>query len=154
MKEYTVSVEIDLPREKVIELFDNPDNLAMWQEGFQSFTHLEGEPGQPGAKSLIVYENNGQRVELTETILERNLPDQFDGVYSWGGGSNTLLNRFIEVGPDRTRWESTCSYEFKTLFLKLMGFFMPGAFKKQNQKFLDAFKAFCEKGRDVREELV
>ena len=28
MKPYTVEIEIDLPRDRVIELFDNPDNLC------------------------------------------------------------------------------------------------------------------------------
>ena len=51
MKAYTVAIEIDLPRDRVIELFDNPDNLFKWQTGLQSFDHLSGEPGQPGAKS-------------------------------------------------------------------------------------------------------
>ncbi|MFQ5507583.1 MAG: SRPBCC family protein [Planctomycetota bacterium] len=54
MKPYTVEVDIDLPRERVIELFDNADNLYKWQPGLQSFEHLSGEPGQPGASSRMV----------------------------------------------------------------------------------------------------
>ncbi|MEM9411823.1 MAG: SRPBCC family protein, partial [Planctomycetota bacterium] len=115
------------------------------------FEHLSGEPGHAGARSKMVYVNGKHRIELFETITLRNLPDQFDGVYDWGDGSNTLENRFIELAENRTRWESTCTYEFKTLFLKLMGWFLPGSFKKQNQKFLDNFKAFCEHGTSVQD---
>ena len=36
--------------------------------------------------------------------------------------------------------------------LKLMGFLAPGMFRKQNLKFLQNFKAFCEHGHDVRDK--
>ena len=51
---YTREVVIDLPRDRVIELFDDADNLPKWQEGLQRFEHVSGEPGQPGAKSRLV----------------------------------------------------------------------------------------------------
>ena len=35
--------------------------------------------------------------------------------------------------------------------MKVMGVLMPGMFRKQNLKYLNNFKAFCEDGRDVRE---
>lgn len=151
MKPYTVDIEIDLPRDRVVELFDNPDNLFKWQTGLQSFELLAGEAGQPGARSKLVFKNGKQTVELIETVTERNLPDEFNGTYEWNSGKNTLRNRFIEIGPERTRWESTCDYEFSSLLLKLMGFLAPGMFRKQNQSFLENFKAFCEQGQDVRD---
>ena len=52
---YTTEIEIEKPIEKVIELFDNPDNLKKWMEGLQSFEHLSGTPGQPGAKSRLFF---------------------------------------------------------------------------------------------------
>ena len=76
MKAYTVAIEIDLPRDRVIELFDNPDNLFKWQTGLQSFDHLSGEPGQPGAKSKFVYRSGKHTIELIETVTERKLPDE------------------------------------------------------------------------------
>jgi hypothetical protein len=149
MKEYTVAIEIDLPRDRVIELFDNPNNLFKWQTGLQSFEHLSGEPGQPGAKSKLVYRSGRHTIELIETVTERNLPDEFNGTYEWQGGRNTLRNRFLELGPNRTRWESTCAYQFHRFLLKLMGLFCPGMFRKQNLRFLQNFKAFAEEGRNA-----
>ena len=46
---YTLEILIDQPREKVVELFDNPDNMKHWQEGFVSLTHISGTPGEIGA---------------------------------------------------------------------------------------------------------
>lgn len=149
VKPYTVSVEIDLPRAKVIELFDNPDNMFHWQNGLQSYEHLSGQPGQPGAKSKLIYINGKHTIELIETIDRRELPERFDGSYEWGGGRNSLENRFVEIAPERTRWDSTCHYEMRTLFLKAMALLMPGSFKKENLKFMKNFKAFAETGATV-----
>jgi hypothetical protein len=55
MKSYTVEIEIDLPRDQVIALFDNTENLFKWQTGLKDFEHISGEPGQPGAKSKLTY---------------------------------------------------------------------------------------------------
>ena len=152
MKAYTVFVDIDCSRERVIELFDNVDNLQKWQTGLKSFKHLSGEPGQVGAISEIIFKHGRHLIEMTETITERNLPDEFNGFYEWSGGRNTLVNRFVELGPNSTRWESTCDYQFSGFMIRAMAFLFPGMFKKQNQLFLDNFKAFCEDGTDVRDK--
>jgi uncharacterized membrane protein len=151
MKPYTVSIDIDLPRDRVIELFDDPDNLPKWQTGLQKFEHVSGEQGQPGAVSKLTYKMGNRTVELIETITKRDLPHEFNGRYSWSGGSNTLENRFIELAPDRTRWESTCAYKLTSPMMKLMGLLFRGKFKEQNMMFLRNFKAFAETGADVRE---
>ena len=152
MKPYTLSVVINAPRARVIELFDNPDNMQHWQNGFVSFERLQGEPGQVGATSLITYKMGNRKMELTETILKRSLPDEFNGRYEWDGGSNTLDNRFVELGPASTRWESTCAYAMKSFMLKVMGTLFPGMFRKQNLKFMNNFKAFVEHGTSVAGE--
>lgn len=151
MKPSTLSVDIALPRDKVIELFDNPDNLCKWQEGLQSFEHISGEPGQPGATSRLVFKIKNRTMEMTETITARRLPEMFNGTYDWDGGRNTLENRFIDLSPSATRWESTCTYTFTSLPLKIMAALMPGMLHKQTLRFMHAFKDFAEHGRDVRD---
>jgi hypothetical protein len=139
MKPFTLYVDIELPRDDVVRLFDSSENMFHWQNGIQSFEHVSGQPGQPGAKSRMIYQQGNQRIELTETITTRDLPDEFCGIYAWDSGRNTLENRFLEWGPGTTRWESTCRYEMDTLLLKLKGFLMPGNLKKQNLKFMNNF---------------
>lgn len=151
MKPYTLTVEIQKPRDEVIELFNCNENLFKWQTGLVSVSHVAGEPGQVGAQQLMVYQNGKHRIELTETITKVDLPDEFNGTYEWAGGMNTLVNRFIEVDDQTTHWESTCSYRFQAFMLKLMGVLVPSMFRKQNLTFMKNFKAFCEEGRDVRE---
>ena len=149
--EYDTSIVIDLPRDKVIALFDNADNLPKWQKGLQSFEPLSGEPGQVGAKSKLVFLMGKRRMEMIETITRRDLPDAFNGTYDVEGVHNIVENRFSELGPDRTLWESHNVFEMKGLMMKVMAFLMPGIFRKQSQQYAEAFKAFAERGVDVRE---
>ncbi len=141
---FTTEVTIDLPRQRVVELFDNPDNLAKWQNGLKVFEPVSGQPGMPGAKSRLLYDMGRREVEMVETITVRNLPDEFSGTYEAKGVWNEVKNFFHEAGPDKTRWVSENEFRFKGL-MALMGFLMPGAFRKESLKQMVAFKQFAER---------
>ncbi len=142
---FTCIVDIDLPRDKVIEIFDNPDNMKHWQDGFISFKHLSGNPGEVGAKSVVNYENRGKPFELIETILVRDLPHEFTGTYEHTSMTNTMQNLFTETDNGGTRWTAHIEYtKLKGFMLKMMVFLMPSMFKKQVQKWMDQLKAFAE----------
>ena len=145
--EYTQDIDIDLPRDQVIALFDDPDNLAKWQEGLQSFEHLTGEPGQPGATSRLVFLQGRRRIEMIETITARNLPDSFDGTYDAKGVHNIAENRFVEVTPGRTKWVAHNVFEFAGP-MKIIGLLFGRTFPKQTMKYMEAFKAFAEHGTE------
>ena len=60
-------------------------------------------------------------------------------------------DRLSEAGPETTLWVSENEYRFTGLPMRLMGLFMPGAFRKQSRQHTQDFKAFAEQGKDVRE---
>lgn len=47
--------------------------MKHWMPDFKEFEHLEGTPGQPGARFRIVSKAVKQDVEVIETIAKRNL---------------------------------------------------------------------------------
>ncbi len=145
---YSCEVTIALPRAQVIALFDEPANMKHWQQGFVSFEAVSGRPGHPGAKSRLRYNMGGREVEMIETITERALPDRFSGTYEAKGVFNTIDNRFEEVSPTATRWISETEFKLSG-FMRVIGWLMPGAFRKQTQQFMDNFKAFAENGTSV-----
>jgi len=140
---YQIAIEINLPRGRVIELFDNPDNLPKWQPGLVSVEPLSGTPGQIGAKSRLKYKMGSREVEMVETITERNLPDVFSGTYEAKGVWNEVINRFEEISPAKTRWVSDVTFKFSGM-MKLMAAATPSAFKKETLKFMKNFKDFAE----------
>ena len=144
--EYSFTLEIEKPIGQVVKLFDNPNNLKEWQDGFVKIEHLSGNPGTTGAKSKITYKNGGHTIELTETIQVKNLPAEQVGLYEHKHGSNTMTNRFTSIDANKTKWEVVIG-NVKSIGLmpKLMAMLMPGLFKKQTQKWLNQFKAFAEK---------
>ena len=140
---YEVEVEINLPRERVIELFNNPDNMKCWQPGLISFEHLSGETGQVGAKSQLHYKMGKRDIEMIETITVNNLPHEFSGTYEAKGVWNHVQNYFMELDDNKTLWKSV--NEFKCSgFMKIMVYLMPGMFKKESCKYLLNFKEFAE----------
>ena len=142
---YTSEIEIGLPRKKVIELYDNPDNLKQWQEGLESFEHLSGEPGTVGAKSLIKYKMGKRNIEMTETILKKDLPNNYDFLFEAKGVWNEVKNSFSEINPNQTKWTIENDFRGKGMMAVMM-FLMPGMFKKQTMKFMISFKRASEIG--------
>ena len=141
---YTSDIEIDKPLDRVIKLFDNPDNMGKWMKGLQSFEHLSGVPGQPGAKSKLKFKNGKREIEMTETINVRNLPHEFSGTYDVKGVHNIVTNRFLPLPGNRTKYISEQEFQFKG-FMKIIGLLFSGTFKKQTMQYLKDFKDFAEK---------
>ena len=143
---FSCHVDIDKPIDRVIELFDNPNNMKEWQDGFVSFTHISGEQGQPGAISKVRYKMGKREFDLIETVTVRNLPHEFSGTYEHVHMTNHMSNKFEKLGEDKTRWTANIEYTKLNGFMpKLMAFIMPGMFKKQTQKWLNQFKDFAER---------
>ncbi len=140
---YTTTIDIDLPRERVIELFDNPDNMPKWQPELVHFEHISGERGRKGARSRLRYQMGNREVEMIETITARNLPEEFSGTYEAKGVWNMQENYFESISDSSTRWRTVSEFRFKGL-MKLMAILMPKAFKKQTYTNMQRFKAFAE----------
>jgi len=140
---YITEIEINKPIDRVIELFDDSDNLGKWLDGLQSFEHLSGTPGQPGATSRLKFKMGKREIEMVETILVRNLPDKFSGTYEAKGVYNKVDNQFIKLDENKTKYITNHDFQFKGI-MKIFAFLMPGSFKKQSIKNLKAFKNFVE----------
>lgn len=140
---YTVDIEINKPINQVIELFDNPSNMKEWMKGLESFEHISGTPGQPGAKSRLKFKMGKREIEMIETITVRNLPDEFSGTYDAQGVFNVVKIKFVKLSESKTKYISEQEFRFSG-FMKLFGLLMPSAFKKQTLVYLQDFKKFAE----------
>lgn len=141
---YNLDITIDLPRDRVIELFDNPDNMKEWQSGFVSLEPLDGSPGQTGAKSKLLYKMGRRDIEMIETIIKRDLPNEFSASYEAKGVWNSINNIFSEEDENQCKWVLENEFRF-TGFMKIIAFLMPGSFKKETWKMMVQFKNFAER---------
>ncbi len=143
-------MEINAPRERVVELFQNPDNLSKWQDGFKGTEQVSGNPGETGAQKKMFYDNRGKDMELLETITNNSLPDEFSALYQHKMMENTMTSRFIKTnGGNSTRFECDVEYtKLNGIMIKLIATFFPGMFRKQSQKWFDQFKETAESGSE------
>lgn len=149
---YTTEIIVDLPRSEFIEKLDNPDNMKHWMRGLQSYEVLSGEPGKEGARMNMKFKMGKRDMEMVETIIKRNMPEEFHATYDAKGVHNIQKNYFHEVGENQTKWVSESEFQFAGLGMKAMAFLMPGAFKKQSMKYAQDFKNFAENGVSVADE--
>jgi len=139
---HSCDIEINAPRSKVVALFDNPANLVKWQPDLLKFEPISGTPGQPNAKSRLVYRAGEGEFELIETITVRNLPDEFSGTYESKMGTTKIRNRFIDNGAT-TRWIVDTEFTGSGM-MKALSLLMGGVMRAQTEKVVQAFKGFAE----------
>ncbi|HEX8487310.1 MAG TPA: SRPBCC family protein [Propionibacteriaceae bacterium] len=157
---YSVSIEIALPRERVVQLLADSAHLPKWLRGLVLHEPVKGTYGQVGTESRVVMQMGQRRMELTETITRRE-PENLHGIPTDGvvhfdreivaeGMWSAVRDRFTEAGPESTLWTSENEYRFSGLPMRLVALFMRGAFRKQSRQHMQDFKAFAEQGSDVR----
>ena len=135
--QYTVSLEIDKPRDEVAAEVEEEELL-------------EGEEGKPGAKTKLIFLWGKRRMENVETITVREPPELFETTYDAKGVHNIVRIRLTELGPEKTRLDAENEFVFSG-FMKVMAFLMKGAFPKQTRQIMNDFKALAETGTDVRD---
>jgi hypothetical protein len=124
---YTTSIEIGLPREKVVQLVADPAHMPKWLRGL---TRLEPADLHAIPSSVVVH---------------------YDREIVGEGMWQAQRGRIIDAGPDTTLWESESEFRFDGLLMRLMGRLMPGTFRKQSRQHMQDFKAFAEQGTDIRQ---
>src|SRR5688572_802853 len=110
---YTFETEINAPLEKVLELAGNPDNRRKWMEGLQSYEHLSGTPGAPGAKSRLVFKTGNVEITMIGTVLKRNLPEELSETFDASNVLTKATTRFTALSPQKTRYISEQEFQFK-----------------------------------------
>jgi carbon monoxide dehydrogenase subunit G len=141
---YSTELIIDLPRDKVVELFNNEENLFKWLKGLESFDHISGTKGEEGAVSKMVVKSGKREMEMKETIMKVNLPEGINFLYEGKGVQNWNDHTFVNEGDSQTKWTQNNVFKMKGA-MKIFGFLMPGMFKKQTAKHMNDFKEFAEK---------
>ena len=140
---YTEEIEINTNIDTVIALFDNPYNMQEYMEGIESYKIVEGNIREVGAKAKMTVLMGEKKIIMIEEIITNNLPEEKKVTYTADAVYNIVTNKFIKVSENKTKFINEQEFEFKG-FMKIIGFFMPSAFKKQSRVYLKDFKEFAE----------
>ena len=136
-------IDIDAPVDVVWAAFENPDNTSRWMQNLESITTTSGEPGQPGAMTELVFDENGREVVLKQTVAERRAPDFLAVTFETPGGSMLVVNHFEALDDQRTRWSSWCNFNFTGL-MKFFAIFMRGSMRRREEADMQRFKLMVE----------
>ena len=68
-------IKINKPLPEVYEFLNDPKNLSKWMDNLEKLEHVSGEPGQPGAKSLQHYNEDGRRIVVEQEVVS-NIENQ------------------------------------------------------------------------------
>ncbi|UII76544.1 SRPBCC family protein [Flagellimonas sp. HMM57] len=145
---YTSEITVNLHREAFLEKLNNPEDMKHWQRDFIGYERLSEKPGEEGAQMSIHYEMGKRKFKMIETIIKNNLPEELHSIYDTKGVQNIQKNYFKEIGR-KTKWISENEFIFSGFGMKLIGLFMPRAFKKQSKQYMEDFKAFAENNMSV-----
>jgi hypothetical protein len=141
---YKTEVTINLPREKVITLMDSFENLMKWQPNLKKYEHIGGELGKVGAVTRLTYEGHGgNEMEMTETVLVRNFPEEFVSKYTSGDVVNIFKSRFEELDTKSMKWKTVSIFKFNGR-MAIKSLFQKKRFKESTLKSMTMFKEFAE----------
>jgi hypothetical protein len=125
--------------------------MKHWQKGLINYEILSGIPGEVGATMKLDYKMGKRTISMIETISKNDFPNEFNATYEAKGVYNIQRNTFHEVDSNTTKWVSESEFQFSSFGMKLMGWIMPGVFKKQSLKYLEDFKNYVENGVSIHE---
>ena len=140
---FNYEIVIDAGLERVWEAFDEPRNLARWQQNLQARRQISGEPGQPGSSVELVYAEKGRDVILTQTITERRAPDFLAATYESANGSALIFSHFATIDGHTTRWTCWCNFRFGGA-MRFLALFMVGAIRRRTEGDMERFKLMVE----------
>jgi uncharacterized membrane protein len=140
---YSVDILIEKPRDEVVKIYDNAENLYKWMDGLHKIEYISGNSGEKGAKSQLFFKMGKREIDMLETIMEKSLPDKYTATYETKGVLNTVTVRFEEMPGEKTRYITDQDFQFTGL-MKILSLLMKSAFKKQSMKNLKDFKKFAE----------
>lgn len=147
--QYSSEIIINLPRERVVELFDDGDSVKEWQPTLVEMEVISGEPGTVGSKTKLIYDEAGRKLTMIETLLERNLPESMTMTFEVKGLLgvwNKVHNTFEKIDNGKTRWVMENEFRFGGL-MAILARLKPSAFPEQTEKSMKNFKKFAEKRR-------
>jgi uncharacterized membrane protein len=141
MMKFTFSITIDANIDTIKAAFFNVEDMKHYQDGFKSKTLISGIAGEKGSKSKLVYD----KLELIETIITNNLPEEFLALYQHKHTTNTMKVSFVPITDNKTRYISIVEYtHLKGFVIKMIAKIYPRMFKNQIDKWLKQFKNHIE----------
>ena len=158
--EYEYEITINLSRFQVAEYFTNPNTFFDWfymditaRRFIEiNYEHVEGKPGQPGAKGII-RQTAGTRypdhtpnvLTIHHTIIKNDLPYEHVATFELGRVKQTSYSYFQEEGSNVTRWINRNEVDLSGMSKIARFFTIKGSFERRTKRMMKRFKKHAER---------
>ena len=141
---YTAQVSVNKPISTVFKTFNNSENIKKWIPEVKSFEVVNKNPGKTGSVYKIVIDNQGQEITMTEKVMAYVENEKVTLFFDAEGMLKKDDYTFTEKdGVTTVTLNASCQSD--TYLMACVYPLFKGTFQKQDQSYLNNFKAFAEK---------
>ena len=149
--DYRVEVKANSPVEIAWQVFMDDSLMSDWLTGLKSVEHLEGEPQTTGSKFKLIFEEQGNRYEMIETVTAIETEKRF----AFDGDSDIMSSHseitFNQVG-DSTIISDQSYFQAKGFVLKAILPLMNEAMAERSKAMYVKLAALMEEAAIVAEK--
>jgi uncharacterized membrane protein len=143
MPEFTVSVEINKPKDIVEQAFFNPENMPCWTKDLVKVELVKGKAGEAGSVARLHYVENGRSYVLEDRLEYREPGKKIVSQVS-GSGMLVHVETTMESSVNQTRVSLSWSGKGTKFPLNVILPFMGGKIKRSAMAELETFKRLVE----------
>lgn len=141
---YITEVTVNKSIKEVFEIFNNSENIKNWVPEVKSFEVINKNPGKTGSVYKIVIDNKGQEVTMTEKVMAY-VPNEKVTLFFDAEGMLKRDDYIFKEKDGVTIITLNTSCQSDSYILACIFPYFKGTFRKQDQSYLNNFKAFAEK---------
>ncbi|HUF03119.1 MAG TPA: SRPBCC domain-containing protein [Aridibacter sp.] len=147
--EYDSRVTIDAPKADVWRAFNDDKKTKQWIKGLESIELVSGEKRQPGSRYRLVVNNEGEKVEMIETIEEVKEGELFAFTLDAEPLTDNVRVTFEEK-DGKTEMVQYDSVKAKGIIWQTLFYWMQSTFQQSTQEHLERFKNLVEEEQKGR----
>ena len=136
-------IQINRPVADVHRAYLEPDSASKWISQLKDINHVQGEPGEVGAVTKMLYLSGGRRTEMIRTITANESEYSLSGTIEGPDMAGEFQTEFIEQG-DSTIVRTSENLRGTTLFMSLILYLMRGSIRNRHGRDLQTLKKMLE----------
>ena len=140
---YQANITVNKSIDEVFEEFNNMQNTKKWIPEIIKIDTIQSNYVKTGSIFKILIDNKGEEIEMTEKVMAYVPNEKVTLYYDAENMLKTNDYIFTDInGATNIELNATCSSE--SYMMSCLYPYFKGAFRKQDQQYLDNFKAFVE----------
>lgn len=141
---YEAQVTVNRPLHETFMLFNDPRQISEWIPEVKKMEIVEAKPGMVGTKIKMTIENEGQKIQMMETITAYEENNRVAFEFEAGGMLKTNDMAFTGDSVSTTIHANYLCKGSNPFYRSLFSFFK-SKFIEIDNKYLQQFKAFAER---------